>query len=123
MLYAILCYDSEDVVGAWTKEQDDAAIARLEAVQDDLRKQGRMGPVARLQPTRSARTLKKGAGTMILDGPFAETKEALLGFYVVDCESMEAALEVAKDLGRASSSAGSFEVRPLRVFRPGNVAS
>jgi hypothetical protein len=123
MLYAILCYDQEAVVGNWTKEQDDAAIAKLDVVQNELTRQGRLGPVARLAPTASARTLKKGREAMVLDGPFAETKEALLGFFIVECESMEQALETAKDLGRASSSAGSYEVRPLRVFRPGSVAA
>ena len=57
----------------------------------------------------------------MLDGPFAETKEQLLGFYVVDCESLEQAIEVAKDLGVASSTNGCFEVRPLMMFRPGDL--
>jgi hypothetical protein len=123
MLYAILCYDSEEVVGAWTQEQDDTAIAKLGVVQQQLAAQGRLGPVARLMPTKAARTLKKGKEAMVLDGPFAETKEALLGFFIVECESMEQAIETAKDLGRASSSAGSYEIRPLRVFHPGAVAT
>ena len=50
MLYAILCYDSEDVVGAWSKAEDDAALARLEVVQQKLAAAGRLGPVARLLP-------------------------------------------------------------------------
>ena len=119
MLYAILCYDQEEVVGAWTQEQDDTAIAKLGVVQQKLAAQGRLGPVARLQPTRAARTLKKGKQAMLLDGPFAETKEALLGFFIVECESMEQAVETAKELGAASSSEGSYEIRPLRVFHPG----
>jgi len=119
MLYAILCYDSEQVTGAWTKEQDAAAIANLEVVQDKLRKAGRLGPVARLMPTTAATTLRKGKEAVVLDGPFAETKEQLLGFYVVDCASLEEAIETAKDLGRASSSNGCFEIRPLMLFKPG----
>jgi hypothetical protein len=55
------------------------------------------------------------------DGPFAETKEQLLGFYVVDCSTLDEAVETARDLARASSSAGAFEIRPLSVFRPGSV--
>lgn len=116
MLYAILCYDREDVVGSWTKEQDDAAISKLMVVQEELAKQGRLGPVARLLPTTSATTLRKGKEAMVVDGPFAETKEQLLGFFVVECESLEQAIETAKDLGRASSSNGSYEIRPLRYF-------
>jgi hypothetical protein len=119
MLYAILCYDSEAVVGAWTKEQDAAAIARLDLVQEKLAKAGRLGPVARLMPTTAATTLRKGKEAVVLDGPFAETKEQLLGFFVVECESLEQAIETAKDLGRASSSNGSYEIRPLMLFRPG----
>jgi hypothetical protein len=123
MLYAILCYDSEDVVGAWTKEEDDAAIAKLDVVNKKLAKEGRLGPVARLMPTTAATTIRKGKETFVLDGPFAETKEQLLGFYVVECESLEHAIETARDLGRSSSSNGSFEVRPLRLFRPGSLAT
>jgi hypothetical protein len=119
MLYAILCYDSEDVVCSWTQEQDDAVIAKLDVVQDQLRRDGRLGPVARLSPTRDAVTIRKGKGATVIDGPFAETKEQLLGFYVVECESREQAIETAKELGAASGSAGAFEVRPLRLFRPG----
>jgi hypothetical protein len=123
MLYAILCYDSEAVVGSWTKEQDAAVIAKLGAVQDKLAREGRLGPVARLMPTTTATTLRKGKEAIVLDGPFAETKEQLLGFFVVECASLEQAIETAKDLGRASSSNGSYEIRPLMMFRPGSLSA
>jgi hypothetical protein len=119
MLYAILCYDSEEVVGAWTKEEDAAAIAKLDVVQQRWAREGRLGPVARLMPTTTAMTLRKGKETVVLDGPFAETKEQLLGFFIVECGSLEEAIEAARDLGKASSSAGAFEIRPLSLFRPG----
>jgi hypothetical protein len=122
MLYAILCYDSEDVVGAWTKEEDDAVMAKLAVVQDKLVRQGRLGPVARLVPTTAATTIRKGREPIVIDGPFAETKEQLLGFYVVDCASLEEAIDTARDLARASSSAGAYEIRPVALFRPGSVA-
>jgi hypothetical protein len=121
MLYAILCYDQEDVVGAWTKEQDDAAIARLVAVEEKLAQAGRLGPVARLMPTSSAKTMRKGKHRVVLDGPFAETKEVLLGFFVVDCESLEQAIETAGELAAASSSEGAYEIRPLQIFRSGSL--
>ena len=123
MLYAILCYDSEEVVGAWSAETETAVMGRLGAVQDRLRAEGRLGPVARLMPTTVATTVRKGAEPLVLDGPFAETKEQLLGFYVVDCDSLEEAIEVASDLGRASGSAGAHEVRPLMLYRPGDVGT
>jgi hypothetical protein len=122
MRYAILCYDSEAVVGGWTPEEDAAVITKLDAVQKKLAAQNRLGPVVRLMPTTTATTLRKGKEAVVLDGPFAETKEQLLGFYIVECGSLDDALETAKDLGRASSTNGSFEVRPLRLFRPGMLA-
>jgi|KBSMisStandDraft_5_1062788.scaffolds.fasta_scaffold30887_4 hypothetical protein len=110
MLYAILCYDSEDVVGAWTKEEDDAVMAKLAVVQQKLADQGRLGPVARLLPTTAATTIRKGREPLVIDGPFAETKEQLLGFYVVDSSTLDEAVETARELARASSSAGAFEI-------------
>ena len=123
MLYAILCYNDEDVTCAWSKEQDDAVMARLAVVQDKLTKQGRLGPVARLLPTTAATTLRKDREPpLVIDGPFAETKEQLLGFYVVDCENLEGALEVARDLGTANPG-GSYEIRPIGTFKTGSVSA
>jgi hypothetical protein len=123
MLYAILCYDDEDAIGAWTKEQDELAMQRLGVVQEKLAAQGRLGPVARLMPTTAATTLRKGRETVVLDGPFAETKEQLLGFFIVECASLDEALAAAKELGAASSSTGAYEVRPLRYFAGNGVTS
>ena len=119
MLYAIFCYDNEAITCAWSKEKDDAVMASLGEVQTKLAARKRLGPVARLMPTTTAMTVRKGKEPIVMDGPFAETKEQLLGFYVVDCESLDEAIETAKDLARASGSAGAFEIRPLAVFRPG----
>ncbi|MBM6593208.1 YciI family protein [Microvirga pudoricolor] len=123
MRYAILCYDSEDVVGSWTKDEDAAVMARLGAVQDKLAEKGRLGPVARLLPTTAATTIRKGREALVIDGPFAETKEQLLGFYVVDCETLDDAIAVAQDLAKASGSAGAFELRPISSFNPGGEAA
>ncbi|PSH62494.1 YciI family protein [Phyllobacterium sophorae] len=121
MLYAILCYNPEDVVGSWSKEEDDAVMERLAVVQDKLREQGRLGPVARLLPTTAATTLRKGReDPIIIDGPFAETKEQLLGFYVIDCASLDEAIDTARDLARANPGTGSYEIRPVAIFRPGS---
>lgn len=122
MLYAIFCYDSEEVVGAWSKEKDDAVMESLGAVQARLLQEKKLGPVARLGPTRRARTIRKGGGS-ITDGPFAETKEALLGFFVVDCATEEEAMQAARDLGAASGSNGAYEVRPMIFFHPGGPTS
>ncbi|MFZ5783223.1 MAG: YciI family protein [Pseudomonadota bacterium] len=113
MLYAILCYNSEDAVGAWSKEYHDDVMANLMKVNDRLASQGRLGPVARLLPTTAATTLRKGRDNLVFDGPFAETKEQLLGFYIVDCASLEAAIDVARDLAKANPGTGSYEIRPV----------
>lgn len=123
MLYAVLCYNSEAVVNSWTKEQDDAVMARLNGVHEKLAKQGKLGPAARLMPTTTARTLMKGhQPPLVVDGPFAETKEALLGFYVIDCASTEEALQIAKELEQANPGVGAYEVRPVRMFLPSQLA-
>ena len=121
MLYAILCYHDEAVVGSWTREEDDAVMAKLNVVHGKLAQAGRLGPVARLLPTTAATTLRKDSDPpLVLDGPFAETKEQLLGFYVVDCPDLDGALEVARDLGRANPG-GAYEIRPLLMMNPGSL--
>lgn len=119
MLYAILCYHVEDVVGSWTKAEDDAVMAKLAVVQEKLIKQGRLGAVARLLPTTAATTLRKSPEPVVIDGPFAETKEQLLGFYVVECAALEDALDVARELTAANPGPGAYEIRPLSLFYPG----
>ena len=104
MQYAILCYHDEKVICAWSQEDDNVVMAKLAVVQDKLARQGKLGPVARLLPTTAATTLRKDREPpLVIDGPFAETKEQLLGFYVVDCADLEEALEIARELGRGQS--------------------
>ena len=124
MLYAILCYNDEKQVFSWTKEQDEAVMARLHVVHERLGREGKMGPSLRLEPTSTATTLMKGhQPPLVVDGPFAETKEALLGFYVVDVETKDEAVEIAKDLEKANPGMGAYEVRPIRLFLPGERAT
>jgi hypothetical protein len=123
MQYAILCYHSEDVVCSWTKEEDDAVMAKLAPIQGKWAKAGKLGPVARLMPTTAATTLRKDTETpLILDGPFAETKEQLLGFYIVDCQSLDEVHEFAKQLA-AANPGGAYEIRPVSFFTAGSAAS
>lgn len=118
MLYAILCYHDEDVVGCWSKAEDDAVMARLSVVHGKLSREGRLGPVARLLPTTAATTLRKDSEPpVVLDGPFAETKEQLLGFYLIECASLDQAIEAARDLARANPG-GAYEIRPVERFFP-----
>jgi hypothetical protein len=118
MLYAILCYHDEDFVGSWTREQDASVMSKLMVVQDRLKQEGRLGPVARLLPTTAATTLRKDDPPLVLDGPYAETKEQLLGFYIIDCENLDAAVDVARELG-AANPGGAYEIRPVGFFEPG----
>ena len=118
MHYAILCYNDERMVEGWSKEEDDAVIAHRQIVQKKLAAEGKLGPVVRLMPTTAATTLRAGRETIVLDGPFAETKEQLLGFYVVDCPSLEEAIAAAR-LIKGDEQDGAFEIRPLRLFDPG----
>ena len=83
------------------------------------------GPVGRsngtdsVKPTSAATTLRKDRDPpLVLDGPFAETKEQLLGFYVLECSNLDEALDAARELG-AANPGGSYEIRPIRSQRIG----
>jgi hypothetical protein len=120
MLYAMLCYHQEDVVCAWSKDEDDAVMEKLLAVQEPWARAGKLGPIARLLPTTAATTLRKDADPpLVLDGPFAETKEQLLGFYIIDAQDLEEALDFARELARVNPG-GSYEVRPIAFYTAGS---
>ena len=91
-------------------------MAKREAVAHRLASEGRLGPVGHLMPTTTAMTVRASREPLVLDGPFAETKEQLLGFYLVDCKSLEDALDVAR---RLVGDTGALEIRPLATFHPG----
>jgi hypothetical protein len=119
MLYAILCYNDEVAVFSWSKAEDDAVMAKLAVVHEKLASRGKLGPTARLMPTTAATTLRKDREpALVVDGPFAETKEQLLGFYVVDFDNLEEALAYTRELGQANPG-GAYELRPLRLFQKG----
>jgi hypothetical protein len=118
MLNALLAYHVEAEVMSWSAEEDAAVMSDLDQVRDRLKQRGQLGPAARLGPTSRARTLRGPGAGVALDGPFAETKEQLLGFYLVDCESEYAAIEAARELRGANPSAV-YEIRPIRVYLPG----
>ncbi len=118
MLYAILAYHVEDVVVSWTADQDTAVMANLHEIHERLTDNGTMGPAARLGGTKGAFTLRGPGAGVVIDGPFAETKEQLLGFYVVECETRDDAIAVARDLRTVNPSAV-YEIRPIQLFLPG----
>ena len=118
MHYAILCYNDEDVVWSLSKEEDDAMMARLHVVTEPLIKAGKLGPSLRLLPTTAATTLRKSQDApLVIDGPFAETKEQLLGFFIVEVANLEEALEIARQL-MAANTGSSYEIRPVSLYLP-----
>jgi hypothetical protein len=118
MLYAILAYHVEDEVTSWSPEEDAALMLDLNKVHERLNKEGRMGPAARLGATNGACVLRGPGKGFVTDGPFTESKEQLLGFYVIDCADREAAIAAARDLRQANPSA-MYEIRPVKLYRPG----
>ena len=118
MLYAILAYHVEADVMSWTAEEDAAVMADLQRVHDRLNQEGSLGPAARLGATKKACTLRGPGKGLVIDGPFAETKEQLLGFYVLDCATEAAAIEAARELHQANPTAV-YEIRPLALYLPG----
>jgi hypothetical protein len=114
--YAIFCYSQEGVVDALTPAQDEAMMKTILATGDALRDEGKLGTSVRLMNTATAVTLRHGGGeAVLLDGPFAETKEQLLGLYLVDCASLEEAIETARRLA-VGRTPGALEIRPLRLL-------
>jgi hypothetical protein len=117
MMYAILCYNDEAAVFSWTKEEDDAVMGRLDVVHQKWEKTGKLKPSLRLLPTSAATTLRK-KDDVVLDGPSAETKEQLLGFYIIDVENLEEGLAFAREL-TAANPGGAYELRPIMLYNPG----
>jgi hypothetical protein len=118
MYFAILAYHAEGVVESWTPDEDAALMTDLLAVNDRLVREKHLGPAARLGPTAGAKTLRgSGAGT-VTDGPFTETKEHLLGFYVVDFPDIDGAVAAAREL-RGANPTAIYEIRPVPLYIPG----
>jgi hypothetical protein len=115
MLYSILIYVAEDRVAALTQTEDDEHIERHLRLQERLKAHGKLGPAVRLERTSTAKHLRTDGVHTVVDGPFAETKEQLLGFYIVDCESQDEALEIARSMPSIGTV---FEVRPVKRYFP-----
>lgn len=118
MYYALLCYNDEATVWSWDQAEEEAVMGRLAVVRDRLERAGKLGPSLRLLPTTAATTLRKSDPPLVIDGPFAETKEQLLGFYIVDVADLDEALAIAREFGEANPG-GAYEIRPLAVFNAG----
>ena len=119
MQYLLMIYSNEVEYAKMDAATSKKMMEEYGAFTQGIIQSGNFKAGDRLQPTTTATTVRVHDGkTLTTDGPFAETKEQLLGFFVVECASLEQALETAKDLGQASSTSGSYEIRPLRPLRP-----
>lgn len=106
MKYLCLVYGEEKEIGRMT---DDDCMAYDQA----LRNSGRCIASEALQPTHTAATVRVRNGKVaVTDGPFAETKECLAGFYLVEAADLNEAVQIASKIPPAS--VGSIEVRPIR---------
>ena len=115
MKYLCTIYDDETQWSDATPEQMSAVMDAYNAFGDEARAAGVMAGGEGLQPTSSATTIRVRDGERVLsDGPFAETKEQLGGFYLLECDSLDEAIDWAAKIPGAST--GSVEVRPVMNY-------
>ncbi len=115
MRYLLLIYTQEQEGMKATPEEQQANMDKYFAFTNDIREAGVMVGGEALQPTNTATTVQVRDGkTLVSDGPFAETKEQLGGYYLLDCPNLDEALEWAAQIPGAMH--GSIEVRPLIEF-------
>ena len=115
MRYMMLIYGDESAYETATEAQIAEVTAAYGAFGEEVHAKGVFLSGDPLQPTRTATTVRVRDGkTMTTDGPFAETKEALAGFYVLNCKDLDEALEYAAKIPGAKT--GSIEVRPIMEF-------
>ena len=112
MRYLLLICTDESVDQTMSPEETSARLARYGAFGDEMGRRGVLEGGARLRPTADATTVRVRDGDVLTsDGPFAETKEQMGGYYVVDCKDLDEAIEVASKIPAATE--GSIEVRPI----------
>jgi hypothetical protein len=119
MLYMLLIYSQETENGP-PHDVAERTIQAHQSLMDDARNKGVLRGLAALKSTASATTVRiRGGKSITLDGPFAETKEQLAGYYLLDCENLDEALEWAKRVPSSCRGGdGCVEVRPVSDFPP-----
>jgi hypothetical protein len=117
MKYLCLVYGEEKALDALSKGETEALVDESLAYDDVLRKSGQYLVSAALQPVETVKTLRvRKRETVITDGPFAETKEQMLGFILIEAEDLNDAVRVAAKIPMAAR--GSIEVRPVLELEP-----
>ena len=112
MQYILLIYGSESEAKSASKEDGAKMMAEYRSFTDELKASGRMKGGAPLESVSTATTVRVKAGkTLRTDGPFAETREQLGGFYLIEAKDLDEAVMVAAKIPGAKT--GSIEVRPV----------
>ena len=112
MRYALLICGDEKAMEATSPEEASTTLNEYLAFGEEMGKRGVLGGGERLRPTTDATTVRVRDGEVLTsDGPFAETKEQMGGFYLVDCKDLDEAIDVASKIPGARD--GSIEVRPI----------
>jgi hypothetical protein len=113
MKYLFLAYHEEEKLRAKSKTEMDAIVGETLAYNEELRKSGHLIAAEALLPVQTAATVRVHKGkASITDGPFAETKEQLGGFFLIEARDLNEAIQVASKMPQARQ--GSVEVRPIR---------
>lgn len=113
MKYLCLIYNSEEALASIPDSDVEAVVAACRSHCDSLRASGHLLASARLDTVDAAATLRfHNGGSVVTDGPFAETKEQLGGFYLIDARDFNEALRIAACIPPARL--GGIEVRPIR---------
>lgn len=115
MRYLLLIYSNEEEDANMTAAEREADMAAYYAYTSEVQEKGLMLGGEALHPTNTATTVRVREGnTLTTDGPFAETKEQLGGYYVLECENLDQAIEYAAKIPGATH--GSIEIRPVWIF-------
>jgi hypothetical protein len=116
MRYMLLIYSNEKSMEARSAEEQERIAAGHRAVMEEMTRRGILRGAEPLEPTRVATTVRtENSRVIVTDGPFAETKEQLAGYYILDCKDHDEALEWAAKIPTAcAGGAGCVEVRPIR---------
>ena len=115
MKYLLSIYCDEEADGKKSKQEQEQEYAAYMQYTEDGRQKGVILAGDALQPSSTATTVRVRNGKLLTsDGPFAETKEQLGGYYIVDCKNLDEAIEWARRIPHASQSA--IEIRPIMVF-------
>lgn len=113
MQFLLLVYTDQALLDELAQQDYDEHMRHCLQKADALREQGTLSDFRQLEPASSARSVRvRGARTTVLDGPFAETKEVLAGFNLIEAESIDEAVRIAQEI--PWTRFGCIEVRPLR---------